>query len=94
MTAPLKSGSVAPAPEATLVERLVVGTRLAIQTIGGRPMHRSEGMQMRAVAHGALAWRELMEGVLAGDAEAIAIARKAVAILPVPEPTPEKGSTP
>ncbi|MCM0018532.1 MAG: hypothetical protein NBV67_00910 [Tagaea sp.] len=87
MTAP-----VVPAPEATLAERLYAGTQLAIRTIAGKPLHLSEGVQVRAIAHGAIAWRELMEGVLAGNEEALALARRAVASIRLPEPEPTKGT--
>lgn len=71
---------------ATLEERLSVGTRVARRALAGGPMHFPENLQLKAAAHGVYAWRELLVGVLGGDADAIVFARQAVHAHLPPEP--------
>lgn len=76
----------------SIVERVDVGVWLARRTIAGKPTHQPIGMQMRALAQGVFAWRDLVEGVLAGDTEALDMARKAIARHPWPK-QPNEGGT-
>ena len=77
----------------SIVERLDIGTVLAVRTIGDRVPHMPVGHHVKALAQGVMAWRDLMEGVLAGDVEATAIAVKAIGRHPWPQPKPTEGGT-
>lgn len=76
--------------QASLVECLHVGSQIGRRAILGQPMRYPENIQLKACAQGLYAWRALMDGVLAGDTEAIAIARKALQRHRLPESEPKK----
>jgi hypothetical protein len=84
------NNTIDPLQRPSIVECLDVGSHVARRAITGGQMRYPENMQLKACARGLYAWRALMEGVLAGDTEAVAIARKALERNRLPESEPNK----
>ncbi len=70
------------------VERIRLGSHIAQKVLQNAPLRMPVGLQAKAIASGLNAWRDLLEGVHAGNPDAIAIAGEVLQLPRIDETAP------